>query len=125
MESGLLEIEHICAHVGIMGRAYHRVAETHAGAEQKFLFHEALQVMQRELTADLIATTAHNVQTRGLSSVQQVRTCPVRLAHFSERYEQQRREEKDYLYRVLYTCPTLDAEHQKAEYHRSIQIDGR
>ena len=115
VDSGLLDVDHICAHVSIMGRAYERVAAQHGAVEQKFLFHEALQVMQRELTSDLIATTAHNVHAHGLTGVQGVRHCPVRLAHFSGEYEQQRREEKDYLYRVLYTCPTLEAEHRKAE----------
>ena len=115
VESGLLDVDHICANVSIMGRAYENVAAQHGNVEQKFLFHEALQVMQRELTCDLIATTSHNVAERGLTSVQQVRECPVRLAHFSAACEEQRREEKDYLYRALYTCPTLEAEHRKAE----------
>lgn len=114
VESGLLEIDHICAHIDIMGQAYQRVAQEHAGVEQKFLFHEALQVMQRDLTFDLIANTARNVAKFGLSTVQQVRDCPTRVATFSDACEQQRREEKAYLYRVLYTCPTLDAEHDKA-----------
>ncbi|MGI4980173.1 MAG: dGTP triphosphohydrolase [Janthinobacterium lividum] len=114
VESGLLEIDHICEHIEIMGRAYRRVATEHPGVEQKFLFHEALQVMQRELTCDLIASMARNVAENGIRSLEQVRACPTRLATFSPRYEQQRREEKAYLYRVLYTCPTLEGEHDKA-----------
>ncbi len=115
VESGLLEIEHICQHIDIMGRAYRQVAAEHAGVEQKFLFHEALQVMQRELTVDLIRNTARNVSDGVIRTVQQVREWPERVATFSPVCEQQRRQEKAYLYRVLYTCPTLDAEHGKAE----------
>ena len=115
VESGLLDIEHICAHIGIMGLAYERVAREHPEVEQKFLFHEALQAMQTELTHDLIDTTARNVREQGLATLAEVRACPVRVATFSPDFEAQRREEKAYLYRVLYTCPTLEAEHHKAE----------
>ena len=114
VESGLLEIDHICAHVGIMQRAYQRVARAHPSVEQKFLFHEALQVMQRELTLDLVQNTARNATALGLASVQQVRDCGERIATFSADYERERREEKAYLYSTLYTCPTLEREHSKA-----------
>jgi dGTPase len=115
VESGLLEIDHICANIGIMGTSYERVAQEHHGVEQKFLFHEALQVMQTDLTADLIATTGENVRSHGLHSLADVRVCPHRVATFSPAYEAQRREEKAYLYRVLYTCDFLEREHDKAE----------
>ena len=115
VESGLLEIDHICAHIAIMGRAYERVAQEHPDVEQKFLFHEALQLMQTELTRDLIENTARNVQAHGLATLSDVRACAKRVATFSPAFEAQRREEKAYLYRVLYTCPTLEAEHDKAE----------
>ncbi len=114
VESGLLEIDHICAHIGIMGRGFARMRQEHAGVEPKFLFHEALQWMQSELTADLIQTTAGQVARAGLSSVEQVRQHPERVAVFSPETEAMRREEKRYLFNVLYTCPTLEAEHQKA-----------
>ena len=85
VESGLLEIDHICEHISIMGRAYQRVAREHPGVEQKFLFHEALQVMQAELTRDLIATTANNVAQYGLATLAEVRACPKRVATFPVR----------------------------------------
>ena len=115
VESGLLEIDHVCEHIRIMGRAYQQVACQHPDVEQKFLFHEALQMMQTELTHDLIETTARNVEQNGLNTLADVRACRQRVATFSPAYEAQRREEKAYLYRVLYTCPTLEAEHDKAQ----------
>jgi dGTPase len=98
-----------------MGRAYAYVEREHVGVEPKFLFHEALQKMQRELTADLIETTAAKVALHGLDSLEKVRACKERVATFSEAMEAQRREEKAYLYRVLYTCDFLEAEHSKAQ----------
>ena len=115
VESGLLEMDHICANIAIMGRAYKYVQREHPDVEPKFLFHEALQVMQTELTEDLITNTVRNLREHNLRSLDDVRACPHRVATFSPAYETQRREEKAYLYRVLYTCDFLEAEHAKAE----------
>ncbi len=115
VESGLLEIDHLCTHISIMGRAYQEMQARHAGVDQKFLFHEALQWMQDELTADLIRNTTANVVENGLSSLDDVRIHSARVAVFSTNVEAMRLEEKRYLYNTLYTCPTLVAEHEKAE----------
>ena len=113
--SGLLDIDHICSHIGIMGRAYETMRETHPGVERKFLFHEALQWMQDELTADLVRTTADQVARAGLQTLEDVRHNPERVAVFSPPVEAMRREEKRYLLEALYTCASLEAEHDKAE----------
>lgn len=115
VESGLLDIDHICQNIGIMGRAYERVRELHPTVERKFLFHEALQWMQDELTADLIATMRQRVAKAGLTTLEQVRAFPERVAVFSPDTEALRLQEKRYLHDALYTCATLEAEHVKAE----------
>lgn len=115
VESGLLEIDHICDHIGIMGRGYSRMRGLHPGVDQKFLFHEALQCMQDELTSDLIRTMRERVASTGLNSLEQVRSFPERIAVFSPEMQAMRLQEKRYLYETLYTCPTLEAEHDKAE----------
>ncbi len=115
VESGLLEVGHVRAHVGIMHSAYQHVDRKHPGVEQEFLFHEALQCMQMQLTRDLIDHTARMVSENNLHTLADVRDLPHRVATFSPPVEAQRREEKRYLHDVLYTCPTLEAEHRKAE----------
>src|SRR5215471_1444209 len=62
VESGLLEIGHIRENVAILGRCYRAVEKRHPGVEEKYLFHEALQLMQNTLTDDLIASTRANVE---------------------------------------------------------------
>jgi dGTPase len=114
VESGLLEIRHIRDHVGILRRSYATVREAHAGVEEKYIFHDALQAMQKTLVLDLIRTTRENVARCGVRSLQDVRDCDMRLAVFSPQAEAQRLEEKRYLYDTLYTCPSLDLEHRKA-----------
>jgi dGTPase len=115
VESGLLEIGHICEHVEIVARCYKTVEREHVGVDEKFLFNEALQLMQNVLTDDLIENTAHNTLAIGAESLADVRRHASRLALFSPEVEAQRLQEKQYLYDNLYTCPALEHEHDKAE----------
>jgi dGTPase len=115
VESGLLEIGHIRENVAILGRCYRAVEERHAGVEEKYLFHEALQLMQNKLTDDLIANTRANTKEIGAATLEDIRNHPSRLARFSPQAESERLEEKRYLYDTLYTCEHLEREHDKAE----------
>jgi dGTPase len=115
VESGLLDINHIREHVDILARCYKIVEQEHAGVEAKFLFNEALQLMQNTLTDDLIATTRQNVQAIGADSLADIRRHPSRLALFSPQAQAERLQEKRYLYDTLYTCEALENEHDKAE----------
>jgi dGTPase len=115
VESGLLDIGHIRQQVDILSRCYTAVEEQHAGVEEKFLFNEALQLMQNILTDDLIATTLQNTIAIGADCLDDIRNYPERLAVFSPQAESERLQEKRYLYDTLYTCPELEIEHSKAE----------
>jgi dGTPase len=114
VESGLLEIDHIREHVDILARCYTAVERKHADVEPKYLFNEALQLMQNVLTDDLIATTLANAKAIGAESLEDVREHGLRLATFSPLAESQRLQEKRYLYDTLYTCDALSLEHEKA-----------
>jgi dGTPase len=115
VESGLLEIGHIREHVEILEKSFAVVEKQHVGVEEKFLFNEALQLMQNTLIDDLIRTTREGVEAIGARSLAEIRQHPVRLAVFSELAESQRMEEKRYLYNTLYSCRELEMEHDKAE----------
>ncbi len=115
VESGLLEIEHICDNVAILARCYRIVAKQHAGVDQKYLFNEALQLMQNTLTDDLINNTLNNTRAIGADCLEAARNHPARLATFSPQIEAERLQEKRYLYDTLYTCSVLENEHHKAE----------
>jgi dGTPase len=115
VESGLLEIGHIRENVDILGRCYRQVERQHSGVDEKYLFNEALQLMQNILTDDLMETTARNVLAIGANCLADVRCHPARLALFSPEVEAERLQEKRYLYDMLYTCEPLETEHEKAE----------
>jgi dGTPase len=115
VESGLLEIAHIRDHVDILRQSYLAVERAHPHAEEKYIFHDALQAMQKTLIYDLIHTTAANVKSSGAASLAEIRALNDRVAVFSPEAEAQRLQEKRYLYDTLYTCPALELEHTKAE----------
>ena len=115
VESGLLEVRAICEHVGILRRSFETVRSAHPDAEEKYVFHDALQMMQKELVRDLIRTTATTVGASGAKNLADIRRLGRRVAVFSAEIEAQRLEEKNYLYAALYTCPALEREHEKAE----------
>lgn len=115
VESGLLEIQHIRDHVSILADSYDAVGRQHAGTEEKYLFNEALQLMQNILTDDLVETTLQGAKNIGARCLDDVRQNPWRIAVFSSEVEAQRIEEKRYLSRELYSCPALTIEHEKAE----------
>jgi dGTPase len=115
VESGLLEIGHIRENVDILGRCYRQVERQHSGVDEKFLFNEALQLMQNILTDDMMETTARNALAIGAECLADVRLHPARLARFSPQVEAERLQEKRYLYDTLYTCEPLETEHEKAE----------
>jgi dGTPase len=115
VESGLLDVKHIRENVSLLGRSYDAVERAHPHAEEKYVFHDALQAMQKSLIRDLIRTTAENVEKAGATSLAEVRAVPERMAVFSPQAESERMEEKRYLYDTLYTCPALELEHTKAE----------
>lgn len=115
VESGLLEVKLICENVGALRRSFETVRRAHPAVEEKYVFHDALQMMQKVLINDLIETTKANVMTSGAHDLAQIRGLPERMAVFSPAVEAERREEKEYLYRALYTCTALEREHDKAE----------
>ena len=115
IESGMLSLAGVCANVQIIERCYRAVEKHHAGVEEKFLFHEALQLMMHALTEDLIRQTASSTLAAGITTLAGVRQHPVRLAIFSPEAEAERRQEKQYLYDTLYTSDDLSREHDRAE----------
>ena len=115
IESGLLDIAHLRQHVRILSRCFATVEAEHPNVEEKFLFHEALQLMQNILTDDLIANTRANLEALGLATLAEIRAHAERIATFSPNVESERLQEKKYLFDTLYTCPALTLEHDKAE----------
>jgi dGTPase len=90
VESGLLEMGDVLEHVGILRRSYEAVRRAHPQAEEKYVFHDALQTMQKALVLDLVQQTGENVVASGAKRLKDVRGLPRRVAQLSPRAETER-----------------------------------
>jgi len=114
-EAHLLTLESVCAGVPVFGRFYDEAEHTYPSVMEKLKFNEALKRLLDHMVGDLISNIQKQVQGAAIGSLEDVRSCPHRLATFSPAVEQERSETKKFLYANLYFSAALDPEKNDAE----------
>ncbi|HLI64271.1 MAG TPA: deoxyguanosinetriphosphate triphosphohydrolase [Terriglobales bacterium] len=114
-EARLLKLTQIRQRVGVFERYYTEAQAKYPDAPEKLKFNEALKRVLNRFVTDLIDNTRRQVKEAGVSSLDELRRFPQRLASFSPEVEEERREMKDFLYQALYNCKPLEPEKQQAE----------
>src|SRR5450755_3855242 len=114
-EAKLLRLPEIRKRARAFERYFLEVEAKYPDAPDKLKFNEALKRMLNHFVTDLIDNTRVRVAQSGVTSVEDVRRFPERLASFSPEVEQERREVKAFLYEALYNCKALQPEKNKAE----------
>jgi dGTPase len=114
-EAKLLRLPEIRQRVRAFERYFVEAEAKYPDAPDKLKFNEALKRMLNRFVTDLIDNTRVRVAQSGVTSVEDVRRFPERLASFSPEVEQERCEAKAYLYEALYNCKPLQPEKNKAE----------
>jgi dGTPase len=114
-EAKLLRLPEIRKRVRTFERYFVEAEAKYPDAPDKLKFNEALKRMLNRFVTDLIEHTRERVAQSGITSVEDVRCFPERLASFSPQVEQERREAKAFLYEALYNCKALQPEKNKAE----------
>jgi dGTPase len=114
-EARILSLDDIGSKVSIFEQCYAEASGRFPGTSPRLLFNEALKCMLDRMVTDLIQHTGEAARQAGVSSPQEVRSHPRRLAGFSESVEQQRRQAKDFLHARLYFSPDLMPEKEMAE----------
>jgi dGTPase len=99
----------------VFERYYVEAEAKYPDAPEKLKFNEALKRVLNRFVTDLIENTARRVQQAGVTSLEELRHFPERLAGFSPEVEEERREAKSFLYEALYNCKSLEPEKRKAE----------
>src|SRR5437660_9340469 len=84
LEAELLDLTVFRREVVFFDEVYNRVSAAHPGAREKLIFNEALKRVLDGLATSLIETTRQRVRTSAISSVEDVRKFPKRLAGFSD-----------------------------------------
>jgi len=114
-EARLLRLPQIRKRVPVFERYYVEAEAKYPDAPEKLKFNEALKQVLNRFVTDLIENTARRVQEAGITSLEELRHYPDRLAGFSPEVEAERREAKSFLYEALYNCKPLEPEKRKAE----------
>jgi dGTPase len=114
-EAHLLTLEDAGAGVPVFGGFYHEAERTYPNVMEKLKFNEALKRLLDHMVGDLISNTEKQIQNAKIKSLEDVRTCPHRLAVFSPAVEKERSETKKFLYANLYFSASLDPEKNDAE----------
>ena len=114
-EARLLRLSQIRKRVPVFERYYVEAEAKYPDAPEKLKFNEALKRVLNRFVTDLIENTARRVQQAGVTSLEELRHIPERLAGFSPEVEEERREAKSFLYEALYNCKSLEPEKRKAE----------
>jgi dGTPase len=114
LEAGLLDVGVLCREVPFFGAAYAPVDATHPGAREKLKFNEALKHVLDLLATDLIESTQQRVLASGVSSTEDIRHAPTRLAGFSERAASHNAALKRFLFAHIYNHPAITEDRDRS-----------
>ena len=115
LEAKILTLEQMRAGVPLFARLYDGVEQRYPKAAEKLRFNETLKRVLDYMVSDLIAATKSRLAAAGVSSVDDVRLHPERLAGFSAEVAEERQQIKTFLYDNLYFSAVLQADKERAE----------
>jgi dGTPase len=107
LEAELLDLGALCREVRFFGEAYAGADAAHPGAREKLKFNEALKQVLDSLATDLIESTQERVRESGVSSAEEIRRAPRRLAGFSPAAAAHNAELKRFLFTHIYNHPAI------------------
>jgi dGTPase len=113
-EARLLDFDALLAEVPIFAAAWRDVDRRYSGARRKLKFNEALKRVLDLLATDLIDATRARLRAAGVTSVEDIRNLPERLADFSPEIAARNAELKRFLGTRLYSHPALAEERERS-----------
>lgn len=113
-EAELLDLDALCNEVPIFGEAYAHVNAAYPCAREKLKFNEALKHVLDRLATDLIEETNRRARTSGVTTVEDVRRAPKRLAGFSAEFAARNAELKRFLFTNIYERPVLTEDRDRS-----------
>jgi dGTPase len=114
LEAGLLDLRVLCRKVPFFDTAYAPVEAAHPGAREKLKFNEALKHVLDLLATDLIESTERRVLGSGVSSTEDVRRAPQRLAGFSGEAAANNAALKRFLFAHIYSHPAITEDRDRS-----------
>ena len=119
-EAHLLTLQQIIDGVPVFGALYEEVKKVYPQADKKLQFNEVLRRMLDRWVGNLIENTRAALNKavpggEGVSSLEQIRSLPRRLAGLSAETEAERRQTKGFLHQNFYFSEALEPEKEAAE----------
>jgi len=114
LEAGLLDLTVLCDEVSFFGALYAPVDAAHPDAREKLKFNEALKQVLDFLATDLIESTQRRALSSGVSSAEDVRKAPRRLAGFSDEAKTQNAALKRFLFAHIYNHPAITEDRDRS-----------
>jgi dGTPase len=114
LEAELLNLDLLCKEVPLFGEIYQKISSAHPSAREKLVFNEALRQFLNFLASDLIFYTNFLVQSAGISTVENIRARPERLASFSAGVAQHNAQLKQFLFSHIYNHPAITEDRDRS-----------
>jgi dGTPase len=115
LDSGILNIDDVCARVPLFQRFYREVRSQYSNPQPKQAVYETLNRMLNALVTDLIEEIHRRAAASGAATLDDVRRAPERMAALSPAMEADRAVAKQYLYANFYNSQGMEEEHERAE----------
>jgi dGTPase len=114
LEAELLDLSALRQEAPFFGEVYTQVDAAHPGAREKLKFNEALKRVLDALATNLIETTEQRVSASGVSSMEDIRRAPKRLAGFSPEAAARNAELKRFLFAHIYNHPAITEDRDRS-----------
>jgi dGTPase len=114
LDSGILILDQVREGVPLFREIYQTVERDYPTAKLKIAACETLKRLLNALVTDLVEEVRRRAAEQGVTTLDEVRRAPQRLAALSAPMEAARAEAKRFLYANLYNSPGMEEAHQHA-----------
>jgi dGTPase len=114
LEAELLDLSVLGKEVPLFEQTHRMIATDHPAAREKLVFNETLRQVLNFFASDLVFFTRVRVESAGVSSVEEVRSHPNRLAGFSDSVAESNAELKRFLFRHIYDHPAITEDRDRS-----------
>ncbi len=115
LDAGLLHVDQVREEVTLFRRFHDAVVREYPGAGWRVATGEALRRALNALVTDLLMEVRRRVGAAGITTLEEVRAAPGRIAGLSAGMEAERAAAKEFLYARMYNSPGMEEEHRHAE----------
>jgi dGTPase len=114
LEAELLDLGLLGKEVPFFEEIHRKIATRYPAAREKLLFNETLRQVLNFFASDLVFFTKTRVQSSNVSSVEDVRSHPNRLAGFSESVAENNADLKRFLFKHIYDHPAIAGDRDRS-----------